>query len=674
VLSIGLDAVLVDRQAVAGQRSPAPSQSGLELDSIDRTVDPCVDFYQFACGGWIAAHPVPPDLAGIGRGREMRARTFAVLQRILTTSSRDPERQKATSYYHACMDEAAIEAKGLAQIDAVIARLAGLRTREELPALLAHLHSIAFHPAIPGRQVAYGALFEFRSQHDAPHQIAAMSQSGMALPFRELYLSMDPRSSLLREAFAAHVRQMLAMLGASPEAATSGSRAVLEIETALATASADSVQQRAPDTRRMSRSELQAMMPHFNWSAYLAVASASTTSIDVSTPSFAKAVDTIVAEMPISSLKSYFQWQVAHASVLMMPMRFRQADFDFFKRTLRGQQQLEPRSELCVAETDDRLGDILGKAFVQETFGPKSKADMLTLVAELRTAMSDNIDTASWMSDATKRAAKVKLASMVERIGYPDRWQNYSTIDIRKDEALGNLQRTLAFERAMDLQKIGRPPDPDEWPRLSAARSEAGYQPERNGMIFPAGFLQPPFYSATRDAAVNYGGIGAVIGHEITHAFDDIGRRLDDRGNWRDWWTAADASAFQERAACMVDQYSQYAVGSGVNISGRLTLGENIADNGGVRLALLAYLAGPGAESPPILDGFTPVQRVFLGWAQAWCQNVRPEAERLSVATDAHAPSRYRVNGPLSNMAEFRSAFSCASGAPMVRPRICRVW
>ena len=623
----------------------------------------------------MAKHPLPPDLAGSGRGRELRERTFAVLLRVLATPGRDPERQKASDYYAACMDETWIEAKGVAPLQVVLSRIAALNSRRELPALLAYLHSTASLPDIPLRQAGYGALFEFRSEHDVPLQTAVVNQGGTSLPDRLLYVSPDERAVLLRNRFTDHVRQMLALLGASSEEATSGARAVLAIETALGIASADVEEQRARDKHLMSLAELQATTPHFDWSAYLAAASAPTISaIDLSVPAFARAVDTIVAETPIPDLKHYLQWQVAHASVLMMPAAFRQADFDFFKRTLRGQQQLEARSQVCVTETDDRLGDVLGKALVEETFGPRAKNDMLQMVGAIKAAMSDEIDTADWMSAETKKAAKAKLSAMVERIGYPNRWRDYSPLQVKKNDALGNLQRALAFEKTTDLERIGRPLDPDQWPpRLTPSRAETVNRPERNEIIFPAGFLQPPFYSASRDVAVNYGGIGAVIGHEVTHGFDDVGRQLDGVGNSRNWWTQADAKAFEERAACMADQYSQYGVADGTKVNGTLTLGENIADNGGLRLALMGYLAGPGAGAV-IVDGFTPTQRFFLSWAQAWCVNIRPEAERLQIATDPYSPNRYRVNGPLSNMPEFANAFSCKRDAPMVRQNACRVW
>ena len=674
-ISAVVSVAVIAREAPASQAQGSVTQSGVDLAALNRGVDPCTDFYQFACGRWMATHPIPDHLAGIGRGREMRQRTFDVLLRIFTTPSADPDRQKASRYYAACLDEAAIEKVSLASLAPLMARVAALRSREELPALLAHLHSVAFIPEVPTRRPTHRALFDFRSQHEEPNNVAALNASGTALPDRALYLAAGSQVSAVRDGFRSHVAQVLTLLGATPEAAASGALAVLEIETALAAASPDSVQQRASASRRLSRAQLDALMPSFNWRTYFAAASApEIATIDVQSLAFARALDRLVADAPIASLKAYLQWQVVHASMTMLPARFRLADFEFFKGMLTGQQQLEPRPEVCVAETDDQLGGLVGKAFVQETFGATSKAEVLRLVTQLKTAMRETIDATTWMSDRTKQAAKAKLASLVARVGYPDRWEDYSRLEIRSDDALGNFQRVLAFERANDLQNIGRPPNASEWPRLSAAKAEAGYRPERNEIIFPAGFLQLPFYSPTRDAAVNFGAIGAVIGHEITHAFDDVGRKLDDRGNWRDWWAPGDEAAYEQRAACLVDQYSQYDVGSGVNLNGRLTLGENIADHGGVRLALLAYLGNLAADSAPVLDGFTPTQRVFLGWAQGWCQNVRPEAERVTAATDPHAPGRYRVNGPLSNNPEFQRAFSCGPDRPMVRQTICRIW
>ena len=658
----------------ARSSATAPSNSGVDGDAIDRGADPCNDFYQFACGGWMLRHPIPADLAGIGRGREMRERSFALLTRIIATPGRNRERQKASDYFAACVNEQAIEARGVTPLAPVLARIAAANDRSELPALLAYLHSVAFQPDIPNRQSNYYAFFTLSPEHAVPFQMASVNPGGIALPDRNLYFSKADAAVFLRARYKDEVQQTLEMLGSSPADALDGAAKVLAIETALASASPDVAWQRAHKKYIIPIAELQAMTPHFDWSAYFNAASVPTiSSIDVPMPEFMSVFDAIVSDVPFADIKQYLRWQVAHASVFMLPSRFRQADFDVFRRILRGQERPESRAELCIAETDDRLGDILGKAFVTEAFPPDAKKGVLTMIYAIKAAMAEDIDSASWMSSQTKDAAKSKLRAIVERIGYPNKWRDYSAVQIKKDDALGNFQRVLSFNRQNDVIRIGRPVDPDEWPAVTPTRGEAGYRFERNDVIFPAGFLQPPFFSPSRDAAVNYGAIGAVIGHEITHAFDNEGRNFDNEGSTQEWWSARDAEAFASRTSCLVNQYSQYVVDGGTRVNGRLTLSENIADNGGIRLALMAYLASPVAGSTTV-DGFTSIQRVFLGWAQSWCVNIRPEAERLQAVTDPHSPNRYRVNGPLSNMPEFQAAFSCRSAAPMVRGAACRIW
>lgn len=676
VLLVTAAAVLYPIALEGQQRSSAQGpSSGLELTSIDRSVDACVDFYQFACGGWRNQHPVPPDLAGIGRAREMRERMFAVMTRILTTATADPERRKAGDYYAACMDEAAIEARGIAPLQTALSRIAELNTRDRLPGLVAYLHRIAWVPEVTLRQPAYSALFDLRSERYQGKRIPSIRQGGLSLPARDLYLSSNARAVAVRDKFQSHVQQMLALLGVSPSDAAIGARAVLAIETRLAAGSTDALGQRALDQRSMELAALQKLAPHFDWNAYLTALSVppSTMIAVMGDPTFMKAFDSVVAEAPLADLQHYLRWQLAHASTLLLPAAFRNAEFELFKKTLRGQQKIESRSELCITETDDRLGDVLSKAFVEETFSPRAKSDVLQMVGEIKAAMSAAIADASWMSDETKKAADAKLQTLITRIGYPERWKDYSTLHIANDNALVNFQRALAFARDQDLAQIGRAFDPTEWPSVTASRLEALNRPQLNDMLFPAGLLQPPMYRANGDRARNYGAIGAVIGHEVTHGFDDLGRRVDARGNWSNWWTDPDAARFQQRASCFVDQYSQYEAAGGSHVDGRLTLGENIADNGGLRLALMAYLAGAGATAE-ILDGFTGEQRLFISWAQVWCVNVRPEAERLQIDIDPHSPNRYRVNGPLSNMPEFQKAFSCKANAPMVRTNACRLW
>jgi putative endopeptidase len=642
--------------------------SSIEIDALDRRIDPCTDFYQFACGGWIAKNPVPADRRSFGRFTEVQERNFTILRRILEAPGAEGDRAKAADYYAACVDEPRIESNGLSAIGADLATVDELTNPDDLPVLVAHLHSYG----VP-------AFFRFSAQtdlRDATQEIAEVDQGGLSLPDRDYYLKGDDRSVELRKKYVAHVAQLFALAGATPEKAAADAASVLAVETALAKAALDRVTRRNPAMIQhpMTLNDLQAMTPNFSWRKYATAAEAPRfQAINVAVPDYAKALDQLVASTPVADLKAYMRWKVLHDSADLLPKAFAGANFDFFSRTLAGQQEEEPRWRRCVTQTDRQLGEALGKAFVEEAFGAQAKADMLEMVHDIKSAMRQDIDAAPWMSGETKKAAMVKLNAVVDRIGYPDTWREYAALRITRDDALGNRQRANAFERARTLQKIGRPVDRRDW-SMTPPTVNAYYSPERNNINFPAGILQPPFYKAGRDAAVNYGGAGAVIGHELTHGFDDQGRKFDGEGNLRDWWTAADGKAYEERASCVANQYSGYTVAGDTKINGRLTLGENTADNGGLRLALMAYLAGPGAKKPGKVDGFTPEQRVFLGWAQVWCESTRPEAERLKAATNPHSSNKYRVNGPISNMSEFQKAFSCKANAPMVRQDTCRVW
>ena len=657
-------------------QAATPPVSGVELASLDRATDPCVDFYQFACGGWVASHPLQPDQRSFGRVMELQERNFDLLRRILHTRGTG-DRAKASDYYTACTDERTIEAKGLAPLSAELARIAAL-TRAGVPALTAHMQYIATIPSGPATTLS-APLFSFGSgpnRTDATQTEAQAAANGIILPDRDMYLKTDERSAALRNQYRDHIQQMLALLGGLPAEAAASARAVLTIETTLAGASLDAVSRRNPKNvfHPMPVASLQALMPAFDWTAFLAaMAVPKFETIDVLQPEYLKAVNTLVAEAPIADLQAYFRWHMLHASVVMLPAAFRQADFEFFGRALRGQKAPPPRWRECVAETDAPLGEAVGKAFVEETFSPRAKSDALAMASGIQQAMARDINEAAWMSAATKQAALVKLQALANRIGYPDAWHDYSALRIAKDDALGNYHRALTFEQQRDFRHIGGPVDRGEW-SMTPATANAYYSQLGNNVNFPAGMLQLPFYLAGRDSAVNYGGAGTMIGHEVTHGFDDNGRRFDAQGNLRDWWTEADANAYAERATCIADQYSSYQVLDEVHINGRLTLGENTADNGGLRLALMAYLAGPGATPQPAIDGFSPEQRYFLGFAQLWCENARPEAERLKAAANPHSSNRYRVNGAASNMREFQGAFSCKADAPMVRSNACRVW
>ena len=642
---------------------------GVEVRSLDRSADPCVDFYQFACGGWVATNPLPSDRRSWGRFQEVQDRNYTILRRILETPSADRDREKAGAYYAACMDEAAIEQRGLSPLAPELARIDAVSSKDAVPAVAAHLN----------QTLRGSVLFTFGARpgfDDASQLMANVGPGGLALPGRDYYVKTDERSARLRTEYRAHVAEMLQLAGTPPANAQAGADAVLRIETALAGAMLDVAARRDPNAVKhpMTVAQLQALSPAFDWRRYFtAVDAPAFDTVNVAEPKVVEALNGIMETAPLDDVKTYLRWHLLHASAEMLPRRFNDATFAFFSRTLAGQQAPPPRWRDCVADVDQELGEALGKAFVEEAFGPRAKADMLTMVREIKEAMRRDIDASPWMSVETKQAAKAKLDAVVDRIGYPDRWRDYASVRVSRDDAVGNRQRATAFAAERRIAQIGRAADKNDW-SMTPPTVNAYYSPPNNNINFPAGILQPPFYDPDRDAAVNYGGVGAVIGHELTHGFDDQGRKYDGSGNLRDWWTAADGKAFDERASCVADQYSSYVVAGDTHINGRLTLGENTADNGGLRLALMAYLAGPGATAPQVVDGFTSEQRVFLGWAQVWCENSRPEAERLKAATNPHSSNRYRVNGPLSNMPEFQKAFSCKADSPMVRTDACRVW
>jgi endothelin-converting enzyme/putative endopeptidase len=653
------------------QSRPAPAApAAVDLAALDRKADPCVDFYQFACGGWVARNPLPSDRRAYGRFTELQERNFEILRRTLESPAPDAagDVRKASVFYAACMNETVIEQKALAPIEADLKMLADLRNPDDLPVIVARLHEIG----VP-------VLFRFSAQtdlRDATQQIAEADQSGLALPDRDYYLKDDERSRELRSKYVAHIEQTLRLAGAAGDDAAADAKAIVAIESALARASMDRVRRREPSAtqHRTTLVEFQTWMPTFDWRKYATAAEAPKFQVlNVTVPEYFRALNELLAETTLDDVKAYLRWHVLHAAAPLLPKALADAEFDFFSRTLAGQQQPEPRWRKCVTATDRRLGEALGKGFVEHAFSAQAKRDTLAMVEDIKNAMRQDVDGLPWMSAETKKAAINKLGAVADRIGYPEVWRDYSTVRVAGDDALGNDQRAIAFGRHRDLGKIGQPVDRTEW-SMTPPTVNAYYSPVRNNINFPAGILQPPFYVAERDAAVNYGAAGAVIGHELTHGFDDQGRKFDLDGNLREWWTAADARAFEERASCVADQYSSYTVAGDTHVNGRLTLGENTADNGGLRLALTAYLNGPGARTREKIDGFTPDQRVFLGWAQIWCESASPEAERMKAQTNPHASNRYRVNGPASNMPEFAKAFACKANAPMVRQNPCRVW
>ncbi len=683
VLTLGCIAMMLPLTTVSSSaqsaarpapRPAAPSASGIDLGAINRSVEACTDFYQFACGTWIANNPIPADRSRWGRFDELQERNFTILRRILDAAAKGADRslQKIGDYYATCTDQSAIDARGVSPLDAQLTQIAGLSSAAALPDVLASLHRAgtwAFFDV--------GAAADFK---DTTTVIGIVDRNGLGLPDRDYYLRDDPKSVDLRRQYTEHIARMLTLAGAPAADAATGAATVLRLETTLAKAALDIVSRRDPARiyHKVTVAELQAMTPGFAWARYFErVGAPAMTSVNVTEPDFMKAFDQLVTSAPLDDVKVYLRWHLLHANAAVLSSAFVDENFRFFQATLRGTPAQEPRWKQCVRFVDGDLGEALGQAFVKEAFGPEAKADMLVMVGDVEKALERDIRSLDWMTDATRTRAIEKLHAVANKIGYPDRWRDYSALTITRGDAVGNSQRANAFELARQMNKIGKPDDKSEW-RMTPPTVNAYYNPLQNNINFPAGILQPPFYGSGRDAAVNYGGAGAVIGHELTHGFDDQGRKFDPAGNLKDWWAEADATAFQQRASCVADQYSSFTAIDDVKLNGRLTLGENTADNGadngGVRIALMAYLGSAAARDAKAMDGFTPEQRFFIGYAQLWCENTRPEAARLRAQTDPHSPGRYRVNGVIGNMPEFQKAFSCSANAAMVRQQACRVW
>jgi endothelin-converting enzyme/putative endopeptidase len=596
-----------------------------------------------------------------------------VLRDILEKASKDtpgrnPIDRMIGDHYTACMDEKGIEAKGTKPIKAVLDRVAALPSKEALAGEVARLH-----PA------GVNVLFRFRSVQDfkdATSVIAIADQGGLGLPDRDYYTKEDPRSVEIREKYVAHVGKMFGLLGDSPEAAAAGAKTVMEIETALAKVSLERVKRRDPANiyHKMPLAELVSLTPGFSWKDYLAgIRAPETTSLNVAVPDFFKGLETIIASTDLEKLKTYLRWQTVHAASDILPSAFVDEDFDFYGRTLSGSKELRPRWKRCVDRTDDELGEALGQRYVEATFGADGKERMLRMVVALEKALAEDIRTLPWMTETTKKQALAKLDAIANKIGYPDEWRDYSSVRISRDDAVGNSQRAGAFEFARQLGKIGKPVDKREW-QMTPPTVNAYYNPLMNNINFPAGILQPPFFDRKMDDAVNFGGIGAVIGHELTHGFDDQGRKFAPNGTLQDWWTEQDGKEFESRATCIADQYSGYTAVADVKLNGRLTLGENTADNGGLRIAYMALKDTLKGKKVASVDGYTPEQRIFLGWAQVWCQNRTDEIARMLAQVDSHSPGEYRVNGVVSNMPEFQEAYQCKAGSAMTRENACRVW
>lgn len=648
------------------------SNRNIDLSAIDAAVSPCENFYRFACGSWIARNPVPPDRSRWTRFDALTDRNQEKLHGILEAAAENPvgDRKKIGDYYASCMDEAAIEAKGLDPLREELDRIAALSDKSELADLLAHHH-----------EIGVASFFTFGSGqdlHDATTVIARTDQGGLGLGDRDYYLRTDAKSVELREAYRGHLANMFRLLGEEPAAATESAAQVMAIETALAKTSLDRVGRRDPKNldHMFHRPELAALTAHFSWDRFLTAAGAGAVErLNVGWPEFFSGFDAVLAANDLPAIKSYLRVHLVNRMAPELPRAFVEENFAFFGRILTGTQVLRARWRRCADYTGRDLGEDLGRAYVEEYFPPATKAQTVTMIGEIEAAFEEDLGTLNWMSQETRQRALLKLKGIVNKVGYPDRWRDYSALAVVRGDALGNALRAAAFEFRRRLGKIGKPVERGEW-GMTPPTVNAYYSERYNDINFPAGILQPPFYDAAGDPAANYGGIGAVMGHEMTHGFDDQGRHFDVDGNLTDWWTAADATAFEGRAACLVKEYGGFTAVDDVKVNGRLTLGENIADNGGLRLAFAALrrsLARSGRQS---LDGYTPEQRFFIGYAQTWCGNATAADERRRALTDPHAPGEFRVNGVVVNDPEFAKAFSCPAGTAMAPPpdKVCRVW
>jgi endothelin-converting enzyme/putative endopeptidase len=652
-----------------------PYTPSLDLHAMDRSTQPCENFYQYSCGTWIKDNPIPADQARWDVYGKLTYENQLYLWGLLLEAgkpspTRTANQQKIGDLFHACIDEAAVEKAGAAPLDPALKQLAALKSVGDLPTFLAHQHLTLY---------ASSMFFNFGANQDyanSSSMIAFADAGGLGLPDRDYYTKTDAKSEETRQKYVAHIAEMFGLLGDSPEAAAANAKTVMRIETALAKASLTRVEQRDPYKlfHNMTAAQLQALTPSFNWKTYLEVIQApAIKTYNVTQPAFYKEFDNQLKTDSLDDIKTYLRWHLIHAKARFLSSKFVDADFNFNSKYLRGTTAIQPRWKRCVQLVDHTLGEAMGQVFVEKTFTPETKARTVAMTKEIEAAMQSEIESLPWMSPATKQQALLKLHGIANKIGYPDKWRDFSSVDIKPDDFLGDMDRAVAFESRRDLNKIGKPVDRGEW-QMSPPTVNAYYDPQMNDINFPAGVLQPPLFDPKMDDAPNYGNTGATIGHELTHGFDDEGRQFDAKGNLHDWWTKKDAAEFQKRADCVSDEYSQFKVVDDIKINGKLTMGEDVADLGGTLLAWIAWKAANKGHVLQPIDGLTPEQRFFVGMAQWACGSERPESLRLGAITNPHSPNEYRINGVVSNMPEFQTAFSCKIGQPMVREKACKIW
>ena len=646
----------------------------LDPANMDTKVKPGDDFYQFANGGWLAKNPIPPEYSRWGSFEELAERNNVILHGILDDCAANPgaagsSRQKVGDFYASGMDEKAVDADGIKPLAGEFERIAALKDRTELPAIIAHLHDLGVNV---GFALGVGA-----DDKNSTTNIAQVYQGGLGMPDRDYYTKDDDKSKDLRTAYEAHVAKMFVLLGDAPEKAAAEAKTVLAIETGLANASKTRVDLRDPEANYHKMTvDAAKKASGFDLNQYFVATGAKNPGeINVGQPEFLAFMGKTLADTPLDDLKTYFRWHLIHGAAPYVSAPFVEENFAFFGKTLTGAKEILPRWKRVLRETDTSIGEALGQLYVEKTFTPEAKTRALTLVNDLRSVLRDRLANLEWMGPETRAAALKKLDAFTVKIGYPDKWRDYSALTIKKQPFITNVFAARAFESKRELNKINEPVDKTEW-GMTPPTVNAYYNPTQNEIVFPAGILQPPFFSDKADDAVNYGGIGAVIGHEMTHGFDDQGRQYDAQGNLKNWWTDADIKNFNERAAKIIAQFDAYKPIEGTHVNGKLTQGENIADMGGSKIAYAALekaLARNGSHEQKAIDGFTPEQRFFLSWAQVWRNNIRPEMLRMRLVTDPHSPGQYRCDGPLSNLPEFQKAFNVPDGSPMVRPAAERV-